>query len=98
MNIPLDNLYHWVRGLSHEPVSIYTFRPHGSKNIADLNFFETQDSNIITPEIICHDQEPLNYDQYQDVDVFDLWRQYANDSEFLNNDNALKALAALAPH
>lgn len=98
MNIPLDNLYHWVRGLSHEPVSIYTFRPHGSKNIADLNFFEAQDSNIITPEIICHDQEPLNYDQHQDVDVFELWRQYANDSEFLNNDNALKALAALAPH
>jgi hypothetical protein len=98
MNIPLDHLYHWIRGLSYEPVSIYIFSPHGSKNIADLNFFELQDSNIITPEIICHDQEPLNYDQHQDVDVFDLWRQYAKNSEFLNNDNALKALAALAPH
>jgi hypothetical protein len=98
MNIPLDNLYHWVRGLSHEPVSIYTFRPHGSKNITDLHFSEIQDSNIVTPEIICHDQEPLNYHQHQDVNIFELWRQYTKNSEFLNNENTLKALIALAPH
>jgi hypothetical protein len=98
MNIPLDHLYHWIRGLSHEPVSIYTFRPHGSKNITDLNFFETQDSNLITPEIICHDQEPLNYDQYQEVNIVDLWHQFAKNSEFLSNDNTLKALTAIAPY
>ena len=39
MNIPLDNLYHWIRGLVDEPVSLYTFRTHGSKNINDLHFF-----------------------------------------------------------
>jgi hypothetical protein len=76
MNISLDNLYHWIRGCAFEPVSIYTFSPHGSKNITDLFLFESVDANSILPEVVCHDQEPLNFDTYQNVDLFDLWQQF----------------------
>jgi hypothetical protein len=77
MNIPLDNIYHWIRSLANEPVSIYTFRPHGSKNINDLDFFEKKDSNIVAPEIVCHDQEPLNYAEHQNYNMLDLWKNSA---------------------
>ena len=64
MNIPLDNLYHWIQGLAQHPVILYVFRPHGSKDIFDLEQFDPiskQHSKSFTPNIICHDQEPLNF-------------------------------------
>ena len=67
MNIPLDNLYHWVAGLAQHPVILYVFRPHGSKDIFDLNQFENTSTSAITcglpmaPLVICHDQEPLDF-------------------------------------
>jgi hypothetical protein len=99
MNIPLDNLYHWIRGCVTEPVCIYIFSPHGSKNITDLNPFEPIDGNPIAPEIVCHDQEPLNFDTYQTVDMVDLWRQikklkttYNYDYNYDSDDLELKTL------
>ena len=41
MNIPLDNLYHWVESLAQHPVILYVFRPHGSKDIFDLTILNT---------------------------------------------------------
>jgi len=73
MNIPLDNLYHWVRGCANEPLSIYIFQPHGSKNITDLNFLSLEDQISILPELVCHDQEPLDYQRWQNVKLMDLW-------------------------
>jgi hypothetical protein len=73
MNIPLDNLYHWIRGCASEPLSIYTFQPHGSKNINDLNFLSPEDLSIVSPEIVCHDQEPLDYAMHKDVNILELW-------------------------
>ena len=64
MNIPLDNLYHWIQGLAKHPVILYVFRPHGSKDIFDLDRFELQlfsfSLDLAIP-IICHDQEPLDF-------------------------------------
>lgn len=66
MNIPLDNLYHWIQGLAQHPVILYVFRPHGSKDIFDLSVFKNYDqATALTPMIICHDQEPLDFDFYQ---------------------------------
>lgn len=62
-------MYHWIRSLTDEPVSIYTFSPHGSKNITDLRLLSKEDSCAIAPEIVCHDQEPLCYQHYQSVDL-----------------------------
>jgi hypothetical protein len=65
MNIPLDNLYHWIQGLAQHPVMLYVFRPHGSKDI--FNLTELEDVSSITygeplaTGIICHDQEPLDF-------------------------------------
>lgn len=65
MNIPLDNLYHWVEGLAHHPVLLYVFRPHGSKDIFDLAQFKDNPaithSLSLAPVVICHDQEPLDF-------------------------------------
>lgn len=66
MNIPLDNLYHWVEGLAQRPVILYVFRPHGSKDIFDLGHFKNYDQeNSMIPNMICYDQEPLNFSEYQ---------------------------------
>ena len=67
MYIPLDRLYHFIEKLANEiydnPVIIYRFWPHGSKNIQDIN--PLKPSNWAqyqqTPGIWCHDQEPLSY-------------------------------------
>jgi hypothetical protein len=68
MNIPLDNLYHWIQGLAQHPVMLYVFRPHGSKDIFDLTRFENYDQpHALNPVAICHDQEPLNFSDH----VFD---------------------------
>lgn len=86
-------MYHWIRSLSHEPVSIYTFRPHGSTNINDLNLFAPIDTSAIAPEIVCHDQEPLNFDIYQSVDIFEWWQELKK-SEMLSDhyDSEIKSL------
>jgi len=66
MNIPLDNLYHWIQGLAQHPVILYVFRPHGSKDIFDLKMFNPVHNaenlkELMIPNIVCHDQEPLDY-------------------------------------
>jgi len=68
MNIPLDNLYHWIHGVAQHPVLLYVFRPHGSKDIFDLDRFRPDDQfHALVPVAICHDQEPLNFSEH----VFD---------------------------
>jgi hypothetical protein len=73
MNIPLDSLYHWIRGCATDLVSIYIFTPHGSKNIKNLHYLGPEDNSIISPEIVCHDQEPLDYNAYKNVDITKFW-------------------------
>ena len=66
MNIPLDNLYHWIQGLAQHPVILYVFHPHGSKDISDLIQFRNNSHSMpINPVIICHDQEPLDFSKHQ---------------------------------
>ena len=66
MNVPLDNLYNWVQGFASRPVMLYVFQPHGSKDIFDLVIFTTNTcSSPQLPTIICHDQEPLDFDSHE---------------------------------
>ena len=66
MYIPLDRLYHFIETVASEiydnPVIIYRFWPHGSKNVQDLNSLKQGDwaQRQQMPGIWCHDQEPLN--------------------------------------
>jgi hypothetical protein len=71
MTIPLDNLYHYIDGLFSEPVCMYLFYPHGSRNILDLTGVKSFNQlghdldSMVFPQIICIDQETLNYNLYQ---------------------------------
>ena len=69
MNIPLDNLYHWVQSIIPVPAIIYRFYPHGSKNIFDLTPLSPLklEQRIDIP-VVAHDQEPLDYNLYTNID------------------------------
>ena len=74
MSVPLDNLYHWVESLLPDPAVLYVFRTHGSKKISDLQWLKDYASigqNYYQfPGIICHDQEPLDWDHYNKPDGY----------------------------
>jgi hypothetical protein len=74
MSIPLDRLYHYIESVAQEVYGdtlIYRFWPHGSKNIDDLQCTRvpSEEQNIFCPHLICHDQEPLNYNMYKNDPV-----------------------------
>lgn len=71
MSIPLDNLYHYIEQICQQiwqgRVIIYRFYPHGSKDFAHLETLYVSYSlsdTILSPAVICNDQEPLNYELY----------------------------------
>ena len=109
MTIPLDNLYDYVNGLLPSPAIIYLFLPHGSKKLNDLRMLNnvSEPDNVILPNIICHDQEPLDYDRYTDSQYevqefckqFDTWCSSTLGLEkfsFLPNQNLNLALQRYA--
>lgn len=70
MTIPFSNLYHWVE--SHYPSTgiTYTFAPAGNRALTNLKYFRIYNDldQELCPEVICHDQEPLNFDLYKQLD------------------------------
>jgi len=66
MSIPLDNLYHWVESLLPGPCALYLFYPHGHKDISHISLLDQYNDHCITPSILMHDQEPLDYELYAD--------------------------------
>jgi hypothetical protein len=74
MNIPLDNLHHWVKSLLPDDSSVYLFAPHGSKNISNLTIYGSKVANPCLPAVVIHDQEPLNYKLHSDLsDKYGNW-------------------------
>lgn len=75
MSIPLDRLYHYIDRLATEvynnDVVIYRFWPHGSKKFEDLyplnKITNSWKQFKITPHMYCNDQEPLNFDLYNNI-------------------------------
>jgi len=72
MNVPLDNLYHWVESLLPAPAIVYVFHPHGSKNISDIVWLMVHDKYAVHqfPAVIMHDQEPLDWNFYNCSDQY----------------------------
>jgi hypothetical protein len=89
MTIPLDDLYHYINGLFPEPVCMYLFLPHGSRNILNLTGLEYMSSycRVAYPQVICNDQEPLNYHFYQNIpkDVVEKFKKIHQRTNFDNN-------------
>lgn len=104
MTVPLNNLYHFVQGSLKLPAMFYLFSPHGSRkitNLQPLSMFDEPD-NVILPNVICHDQEPLTWQRYTDdqLDIIEFKQeldQYCQTSvqlgRFLPPDNQNLSLA-----
>ena len=71
MSIPLDDLYHYIDVLFEKHALIYRFFPHGSKNIDQLWPMRplALADTVVKPVVICHDQEPLNFDLYSKENI-----------------------------
>lgn len=72
MSIPLEHLYHYINQRAQQSwgdrVIIYRFYPHGAKDLKNLSFLDDypKDGTIITcPHVYCNDQEPLNFERYE---------------------------------
>lgn len=88
MSVPLDNLYNFLEDVVDQDIVIYRWAPHGSRNLNDLTLHRniTDFKKFIqSPVMICHDQEPLNYQYYKVNDVID----NVNNYRFQNNTLAL---------
>jgi len=80
MNIPLDNLYHWIEGMLPAPAVLYVFRTHGNKEISNLRWFREYDFKSMQecPAIIVNDQEPLDWNFYSNPQQYiDHYKKYA---------------------
>jgi len=106
MNIPLDNLYHWIQGLAQHPVILYVFRPHGSKDIFDLETLDRSGDEIdlkeiMIPNIICHDQEALNYTSHawnNDLERISAWYSTTRTGQGLGKRDPIAGLKLLFFH
>jgi hypothetical protein len=74
MSIPIDRLYQYIEQtfehIYKEHVIIYRFWPHGSKKIDNLTTLGVEGflSNAKSFLVYCHDQEPLNYELYANLE------------------------------
>ena len=66
MSVPLDRLYHYLADCVNHDLVIYRWAPYGSRKLEDLHQLcpYTWPQAMTRPIIICHDQEPLNFDYY----------------------------------
>lgn len=67
MSIPLDRLYNFLDDHCDQDVIIYRWYPHGSRkteHCTPLRRYSYHDSVTRLP-MICHDQEPLNFLEYE---------------------------------
>ena len=73
MSIPLDRLYNYLQDYVNHDTIIYRWNPHGSKKLSDLRVNENlhcYDRKFLTSvAIICHDQEPVDYEFYHIDDI-----------------------------
>ena len=73
MYVPLENLYDWILTPSTNTV-IYRFFPHGSKNLENIAPVDDSSRQLTSweilrmPVILCHDQEPLDFERFHNLD------------------------------
>ena len=113
MSVPLDRLYNHLDGLCNHDALIYRFYPHGSKKLTDLlplyNFSQHGwQYQLKTPGMLCHDQEPLMFDQYSEHDMLEFFIHHEpailNDTKSVNriktsiNTQHLRSIISSARH
>jgi len=79
MSVPLDRLYNFLHDIVNHDITIYRFWPHGSKKLEDILPLIPITSWIketTTPQVIFHDQEPLDFDLWTQNDFAKVWHWY----------------------
>jgi hypothetical protein len=75
MSVPLDRLYNFLDDVcNHHDVVIYGFFPHGSKKISNLVMLKDYEKTVLEKQkkfVIFHDQEPLNFELYNNINIVD---------------------------
>ena len=95
MSIPLDRLYHYIESIVNKitnNVIIYRFYPHGSKKLEDLQELERQytwEEKALKISMYCNDQEPLNYDLYQNIVPVYVFPTLLNSLSLYSNNNLI---------
>lgn len=81
MIIPFERLYDFFDQVIDEDTIIYLFKPPGSKKVSDIHRLNSEQLTDRLPwshryrqvPILFHDQEPLNFDLYQDLDPKEMY-------------------------
>lgn len=87
MFVPIDRLYLFLDQFTNDDVIIYRFYPHGSKNFSDITMLRDYPrlqnwlNGMESVPMLMYDQEPLNFDLYQDIESSEILR-------FLQKNNA----------
>lgn len=111
MSIPLDRLYDHLHNKSNHDIIIYRWLPHGSKKLADLSalntkFHDNWVKSMTVPIAIMHDQEPLCYNFWSDIDFINHWRNKVErkklhpdclDEKFLKYQANMHLRSAISP-
>lgn len=75
MSVPLDRLYNFLHDVcNRDDIIIYRFFPHGSRKITDLVMLEDYSKQLSENQkkfAIFHDQEPLNFELYNNIKIVD---------------------------
>lgn len=68
ISVPLDRFYSFLHDVSDHDTIIYRWLPHGSRKKEDckpvINVAQSTFQQRITMPIVCHDQEPLRFDDF----------------------------------
>ncbi len=92
MSVPLDRLYNFLHDVcNRDDIIIYRFFPHGSRKITDLSLLNAVPKNNTNfLRAICHDQEPLNFDLYNDPEIAREHFEFLQQSSIKNNSDFTK--------
>jgi hypothetical protein len=91
MSVSLNRLYHFLQHICDTDMIIYHWYPHGSRKLEDLmtpfesNIPSTLYYELTTPQIIFHDQEPLNLNYWSDQDLLATFRRIKPNIRFKEN-------------
>ena len=101
MSVPLDRLYNHLDGLCNHDILIYRFYPHGSKKLTDLLPLTDVDQHgwkyrIEHPGALCHDQEPLFFNQYSKTDMLNFFVHHS--PAIIENADSIANAQSLIDH
>lgn len=71
--IPLEQIYNYILNLANRRANVFFFQDWGRRGLDDCQYLVERSTRHLRywPTIICHDQEMLDFDRYQDKNIQD---------------------------